>query len=111
MSQPSASTFNTPKQTAIVAAALDKALGADRVVRVQASMAAEDFGAFSRGQPIESTIFWVGAQPRAAWDAAGGDVRKLPGLHSARFAPDPAPTIATAVEAMTTAALSIIGKR
>lgn len=110
LSQPSASTFNTPKMTATVTAALDKALGPDRVVRVPASMAAEDFGAFSRDQDIESTIFWVGAQPKTVWDAAGGDIRKLPGLHSAKFAPDPAPTIATAVEAMTAAALSVVGK-
>ncbi|TRW14233.1 amidohydrolase [Glacieibacterium frigidum] len=109
-SQPSASTFNTPKLTATVTTALETALGKDRVVRIAASMAAEDFGAFSRDQPIESTIFWVGAQPKSVWDAAGGDIRKLPGLHSAKFAPDPAPTIRTAVEAMTAAAMSVVGK-
>ncbi len=111
LSQPSASTFNTPKLTATVTAALRTALGPDRVVAVPASMAAEDFGALSRDDGIESTIFWVGAQPRPVWDAAGGDIRKLPGLHSAKFAPDPAPAIATAVEAMTAAALSVVGKR
>jgi len=109
-SQPSASTFNTPKLTATVTAALEQALGKERVVRINASMAAEDFGAFSRGQDIESTIFWVGAQPQRVWDAAGGDIRKLPGLHSAKFAPDPAPTIATAVKAMTAAAMAVVGK-
>lgn len=108
--QPSASTFNTPALTAKVTTAIETALGKARVVRIAASMAAEDFGAFSRGQDIESTIFWVGAQPRATWDAAGGDIRKLPGLHSAKFAPDPAPTIRTAVEAMTAAALAVVGK-
>lgn len=109
-SQPSASTFNTPKLTATVTTALEQALGKERVVRINASMAAEDFGAFSRGQDIESTIFWVGAQPQRVWDAAGGDIRKLPGLHSAKFAPDPAPTIATAVKAMTAAAMAVVGK-
>ena len=108
--QPSQSTFNTPKLTATVTAALEQALGASKVKRVPASMAAEDFGAFSRDQGIESAIFWVGAQPRAVWDAAAGDPRKLPGLHSAKFAPDPAPTISTAVTAMTAAALSVVGK-
>ena len=105
----SESTFNTPKLTATITAALDKALPG-KVRRVLPSMAAEDFGAFSRGSDIESTMFWVGAQPQSAWAAAGGDVRKLPGLHSARFAPDPAPTITTAVTAMTAAALSVLGK-
>ena len=107
----SESTFNTPAGTARIATALEAALGKDRVKRVLPSMAAEDFGAFSRGFPgIESVIFWVGAQPQAAWDAAGGDPRKLPGLHSSKFAPDPAPTIATAVEAMQVAAMSVVGK-
>ncbi len=110
-SQGSAATFNTPAGTKLIAAALDRQFGAARVVRVPASMAAEDFGAFSRGYPgIESVIFWVGAQPQAVWEAAKGDPRRLPGLHSARFAPDPAPTIATAVEAMTAAALAVVGK-
>ena len=108
-SQGSMATFNTPKLTATVTAALEKALPG-RVRRVPASMAAEDFGNFSRDQNIESTIFWVGAQSQAAWDAAAGDPRKLPGLHSARFAPDPAPTIATAITAMTAAALSVVGR-
>ncbi len=105
----SESTFNTAKLTATVTAALDAALPG-KVRRVLPTMAAEDFGAFSRGQGIESTIFWVGAQPQAAWDAAGGDPRKLPGLHSARFAPDPGLTIDTAIKAMTAAALSVLGK-
>lgn len=107
----SESTFNTPAGTARVAAALDAALGKDRVIRVPPSMAAEDFGAFSRGFPgVESVMFWVGAQPRRVWDAAKGDPRKLPGLHSAKFAPDPGPTIATAVDAMQAAAMSVVGR-
>ncbi len=108
----SESTFNTPAGTRLVTNALDAAFGSDRVIRVLPSMAAEDFGAFSRGYPgIESVMFWVGAQPRSAWDAAGGDPRKLPGLHSSKFAPDPGPTIATAVDAMQAAAMSVVGRK
>lgn len=107
----SESTFNTPAGTRQVTKALDAAFGSDRVKRVPPSMAAEDFGAFSRGYPgIESVMFWVGAQPQSIWDAAGGDPRKLPGLHSSKFAPDPGPTIATAVDAMQAAAMSVVGK-
>lgn len=106
------STFNTPAGTRTVTAALEAALGKDRVIRVGPSMAAEDFGAFSRGFPgIESVMFWVGAQPQSDWDAAGGDPRKLPGLHSSKFAPDPVPTIATAVNAMQAAAMSVVGRK
>ncbi len=107
----SESTFNTPAGTKRITTALDAALGRDRVIRVLPSMAAEDFGAFARGYAgVESVMFWVGAQPQAKWDAANGDPRKLPGLHSSKFAPDPGPTIATAVDAMQAAAMSVIGK-
>ena len=107
----SESTFNTPDGTKRVTAALDAKLGRDRVIRTPASMAAEDFGAFSLGYSgIESVIFWVGAQPKSLWDAAGGDPRKVPGLHSSKFAPDPGPTIATAVDAMQAAAMSVVGR-
>ncbi len=108
----SESTFNTPGGTRTVTAALEAALGKDRVIRAGPSMAAEDFGAFSRGfDGVESVMFWVGAQPQSVWDAAGGDPRKLPGLHSGKFAPDPGPTIATAVDAMQAAAMSVVGKK
>lgn len=104
-------TFNTPGQTPRVHAAIVTALGAERVKSLKPSMAAEDFGQFSKGFPgVESTMFWVGAQPRAVYDAAKGDPRKMPGLHSAHFAPDPEPTIATAIEAMTAASLALLGK-
>ncbi len=104
-------TFNTPGQTPRVHAAIVAALGADRVKSLKPSMAAEDFGQFAKAVPgAESTMFWVGAQPRAVWDAAGGDPRKMPGLHSAHFAPDPEPTIATAIAAMTAASLALLGK-
>jgi hippurate hydrolase len=82
-----------------------------RVKAVPAVMAAEDFNEFGRAAPDAKTLlFWVGAQPRAAWDAAGGDLTKLPPLHSARFAPDPEPTIAAAAEALSAAALHMLAR-
>ena len=42
--------------------------------------------------------------------AAGGEARKLPSLHSPFWAPDPEPTISTGIEAMVTAALTVVGK-
>jgi hypothetical protein len=40
-----------------------------------------------------------------------GDATKLPSLHSPFWAPDAGPTIATASEAMTAAALGVLGRR
>ena len=70
-------------------------------------------GRFRTGdsQEIQSLLFWVGGVPQDKWDAAGGDSAKLPSLHSPFWAPDPEPTILTATEAMTTAALELLKKR
>jgi hippurate hydrolase len=55
-------------------------------------------------------IFWVGGVPKAKWDAAGGDITKLPSLHSPLWAPDAQAVISTATEAMTVAAMDVLKK-
>ncbi len=102
-------TFNTDEFTSKTAALLTERFGAERVKPTPAVMAGEDFGRFYRAdKSIESLIFWVGGVPQAKWRAAAGDPTKLPSLHSPFWAPDPEPTIATATEAMTAAALGIL---
>jgi hippurate hydrolase len=104
-------TFNTDKITASTAALFTERFGADRVVATPAVMGGEDFSRYwLADKSIESLIFWVGGAPRDKWDAAGGDAAKLPSLHSPFWAPDPEPTIATATEAMTAAALDLLKK-
>lgn len=101
--------------TAAFAERLDKLFverfGADRVVPLDPSMASEDFNAFGLADPsIQTAIFWLGAVKQSTWDEAQAAGRTLPSLHNSGFAPDPAPTIATGVEAMTAAALMVLGK-
>ena len=85
--------------------------GEDRVVETKPIMASEDFSRFwLEDQSKESVIFWVGGVPRAKWDAAGGDISRLPALHSPLWAPDAPAVISTATEAMTVAALDILRK-
>ena len=101
--------------TAAFAARLDKLFverfGADRVVPLDPSMASEDFNAFGLADPsIQTAIFWLGAVKQSTWDEAQKTGRTLPSLHNSGFAPDPEPTIATGVEAMTAAALMVLGK-
>ncbi len=104
-------TFNTPAMTARMAALWKAHFPEGRVGPVPPSMAAEDFGDYSRGDPsIESIIFWVGGTPQAQWDAAKGDASKLPGLHSPQWAPDAEKVVATAVEAMTVAVHDLLKK-
>lgn len=104
-------TFNTDQLTTQTAALLTQRFGEDRVKATPAVMGGEDFGRYYLAdKSIQSLIFWVGGVPKAQWDAANGDPAKLPSLHSPFWAPDPEPTIATATEAMTAAALAVLKK-
>jgi hippurate hydrolase len=104
-------TFNTEKLTTATAALFTQRFGADRVIKTPAVMGGEDFSRYHLAdKSIESLIFWVGGVPHDKWKAAGGDISKLPSLHSPFWAPDAEPTIATATEAMVAAALGVFGK-
>jgi len=103
-------TFNTDKLTRQVADVLTVRFGRDRVIQIPATMGGEDFSQYwLADKSIESTLFWLGAVKQSTYEAAKGDAQKLPSLHSSKFAPDPAPTLAAGVEAMTAAALSVLG--
>jgi hippurate hydrolase len=104
-------TRNTPALAARLEALFVQTFGAARVVALRPSMASEDFNAFGLADPtIQTTIFWLGAVPQAQFDAAKASGAILPSLHSARFAPDPGPTLATGVAAMTAAAQMVLAK-
>jgi len=104
-------TRNTPALAARVAATLVKTLGADRVIGLDPSMASEDFSEFGLADPtIQTTIFWLGGVPQAQWELAQKGGPAIPSLHNSGWAPDPAPTIATGVEAMTAAARMVLAK-
>jgi len=102
--------YNDPELTRRVVAAMRKAFGAARVVELPPLMASEDFGEFGRAAGAPSLEFFLGATPAAKFEAAHGDMTKVPGLHSSEFAPDPEPTLQTGVAALTLAALEVLGK-
>ena len=102
---------NTDPFTERMATVFTERFGEARVARTKPSMVGEDFGRYHLADPkIESLLFWVGGTPKAKWDAAGGDISKLPSLHSPFWAPDAEAVIATATEAMTAAALDVLKK-
>jgi hippurate hydrolase len=107
------STFNSEELTNRLGSAFAARFGKDRVQPVKASMVSEDFPEFRLADPdnIQSSIFWVGGVPRAKWGAVNGDPARLPSLHSPFWAPDAEAVIGTATEAMTAAALEVLGKR
>jgi hippurate hydrolase len=105
-------TRNTPALAARLTALFKAKLGPARVVDLDPSMASEDFSAFGRADPaIQTAIFWVGGVAQPAWEAAQAGGPAIPSLHNSRWAVDPAPTIATGVEAMTAAALLLLAKQ
>jgi hippurate hydrolase len=74
-------------------------------------MAGEDFNSIGLADPtIQTVIFWLGGVGQAQWDAARAGGKPIPSLHNSGWAPDPAPTIATGVEAMTAAAMDVLNK-
>jgi amidohydrolase len=102
-------TFNTESLTDRLTDLFTDYFGPERVERIPASMAGEDFGRYHRADPsVESTIFWVGGVPEAAWIAAEEGGAPLPSLHSPFWAPDAEAVIGTATEAMTVAALDLL---
>lgn len=106
--------YNTQPLTDSLIGGFRARFGAERVVLKAPTMAGEDFGRYRTGAgapDIPSLLFWLGGVPQKAWDAAGGNTARLPSLHSALWAPDPQPTIETGVEALTTAALQVLGRK
>jgi amidohydrolase len=102
-------TFNTRLLGERMKALWTPRFGADRVVESRPVMGGEDFGRFHLAdKSIESLIFWVGGVPQAKWDAAQASKTPLPSLHSPHWAPEAETVIATATEAMTSAALDIL---
>ncbi|HWK37270.1 amidohydrolase [Sphingomonas sp.] len=102
--------FNTQPLSDTIAAAFTERFGADRVTRIRPQMGGEDFSEYwlADQKGVQSFLFWVGGVPADKWQAAGGDVTKLPSLHSPLWAPDAERVIETATVAMTTAALRMM---
>jgi amidohydrolase len=106
-------TTNDPTSTARVAAALRGRFGADRVHDLAAPVSAsEDFGSFGTEWGVPSVFWYVGGTDRDAYQRAvqaGRVAQDIPTNHNAKFAPVLHPTIETGVQAMTVAALDVLG--
>jgi metal-dependent amidase/aminoacylase/carboxypeptidase family protein len=104
-------TFNTEALSTELSKLFTSHFGANRFETTRPIMASEDFSEYwLADKSKQSVIFWVGGVPKAKWDAAGGDITKLPSLHSPLWAPDAEAVISTATEAMTVAALDVLKK-
>jgi hippurate hydrolase len=101
--------YNDPALTARVKATLVATLGAGKVIDVAPFPASEDVGVFGlEGRKIPVTYYWLGAMNADKFAAAAAAGQELPGLHTSKFEPDPAPTLETGVRSMTAVAMSLL---
>ena len=97
---------NDAQATDRVADAFRKHFSGERVVRVQATSASEDFGSFGTHWEAPSVFWFVGGTDRDVYKKAkaAGKVQEIPTNHNPRFAPVIHPTLRTGVEALVVAA-------
>jgi len=111
--------YNDPTLMRHVGATLAKAVGKENAIEVSKVMGSEDVGVFgldykapeagqSPQQQIPVAFFWLGAMDPAKFAAAAAAGKSLPGVHTSRFEPLPAPTLETGVKSMTTVAISLL---
>jgi hippurate hydrolase len=104
------SLYNDPALVDRLSVVLKKEFGDAKIVKAEPSMGGEDFSRFGRtDDKIPVMLLWLGAVKQETYDASrqpGG--KPLPSLHSSLFAPDPDPTIAAGVKAMTLSAMNLL---
>lgn len=102
-------TFNAPTLTERLEKVFQTWLGPENVERVKPVMGGEDFSEFGRtAEKIPICLFWVGGVRRQDFFEAQRSGRRLPSLHSPFWAPDPEPTLKTAILGTTAAVLELM---
>lgn len=101
--------YNDPQMAAAVKATLEKTLGPQNVFADPPQMVSEDVGIFGLADhSIPMVYFWLGAMQPELFIRASAAGKLLPGHHTSHFEPDPEPTLATGVKALTAVALALL---
>ncbi len=103
-------TINTPALVERIVPALAEALGPSQVVAVKPVMGAEDFALYSAGN-VPICMFWLGTISPERLAAASAQGQTMPALHSSKYYPEPGPSIATGLRAMTAAVVKLMPPR
>lgn len=104
------SLYNDPTLTRRLGERFRSVFGEEAVVPVKPVMGGEDFSEYGRtGEKVPVCMVWLGAQAPGALEAARRSGEPPPSLHSSRFQPLAGPTLLTGVEAMSAAALDLLG--
>lgn len=101
--------YNDPKLVDTAAQLMRAALDENALVALDPVMGGEDFSRYGRTrEQVPVALFWLGTVSAADHAAATRGELELPSLHSARYAPDASPAIATGVNAMTAALTGLL---
>jgi len=104
-------TYNNPDLTKRLIEVWKKAIGAENVDIVDATMGGEDFSEYSLpDHSIPAVDFHIGAVEPEKIAEFKKEGKELPTLHSSKFAPVPEPTIKIGVVGMTSAVLDLMKK-
>ncbi len=105
------SLYNDPELTKRVRGAIAGVVGEDRIYPSKPVMGGEDFSRYGRqNPPIPSLMFRLGGLERTSYQRIADSGGVFPSLHTPYFNPEIEPTLSTGIEAMTAAALEILGK-
>jgi hippurate hydrolase len=97
--EPLNATYNDPKLTERLRAALTKSMGAEAVTDGEQVMGAEDFGEFAQAG-VPAMLLWVGAaEPKKFEQAKAAKTDAMAPTHSAYFAPDKDRSLRTGIKA------------
>ncbi len=100
-------TINTPALVELVVPALMEALGPANVKLAKPVMGAEDFALYNEGN-VPICMFWLGTIHPERIAAANVKGETMPALHSSKYYPEPGPSIATGIRAMTAAVVKLL---
>jgi hippurate hydrolase len=100
-------TINTPALVERVVPALVEALGVSNVKPAKPVMGAEDFALYSEGN-VPICMFWLGTIGPERLEATSAKGQTMPPLHSAKYYPEPGPSIVTGIRAMTAAVVKLL---
>jgi amidohydrolase len=100
-------TINTPALVEQVVPAFVEALGAANVNPAKPVLGAEDFALYTEGN-VPICMFWLGTLSAERLAAAAAKGETPPALHSAKYYPEPGPSISTGIRAMTAAVVKLL---
>jgi len=101
--------YNDPELTLQLVGALKQSLGESNVRELGPDFPSEDFSRFLV-DGVKGTMIRIGATKPATLEAAKAAGEKVPGLHTARFAPDLKPALTTAIQVEVTTLLELMGR-